>query len=773
MDTIIIVLKVGLILYGIYSFIVYMSRRSDNRSALKDFRNAPVLRRITDEEKSALQPFLMGQKLTVDDNVRELSGAFLRHGLSTQGSSTEHDTIGDVDVLLPYDAIDYIEPHNLALVVLAGKCAVVIRLNGFDLFEGRQRAQRQQAQDQQWKRGEIGALPSLDEVGADTGAAVPEAVAASVATDPNARYQRGEVDILSQRTETPEEVASRMGRGGWASAFAWLLAFVLLWVATWDATQAVSVYLMGAGGLAGLWAAWLFVRTPPATAPVRQPQPVNRVRGMLNQIAVVNAGNASVQNVGLFIGDKLSLVLPSHWRTTASVPYGEVIEAELRTSDFSAVSFGDKWAVADEWRRFRPAYWGRHLLHLVIGLLAIGAVVLSAPDPRGEAALAAQWLTNGRATAAYGDAAQFADKPPHWGSRARMEGQGRCEIDMNGRAEEHTTRGVPVIDCTSVRWNGTAPVVPALDIPPGVLALAEPGFLRTTENHAMASLIAMLRMQQMGGQASDPLAAYRARESVPLTVRGFDRSVAMIDAACKDTAGLSPAACERLQRELVRAIDATVDKDGVDTPVNTWQALATSAAAGQENADLILSRQQLASVQRALAQAVDSVVAAKIEAARPAIVPAQGGVLLASSMRIDNAPVQQPGEGNDDVPGATAGAPDVAEDDSDTDSSLLGRWTRLQRNATAEGLKPFTLEGLVTASGKDAAGTPWVRIDPSLDASRMTAAGAHVLWWLFAAGLVLVNGALFALRWTQDSRRRARLDADIATRPAPGTSGLF
>ncbi|MDP9912206.1 hypothetical protein J2W27_004330 [Variovorax boronicumulans] len=770
MDTIIIVLKVGLILYGIYSFIVYMSRRSDNRSALKDFRNAPVLRRITDEEKSALQPFLMGQKLTVDDNVRELSGAFLRHGLSTQGSSTEHDTIGDVDVLLPYDAIDYIEPHNQALVVLAGKCAVVIRLNGFDLLEGRQRAQRQQAQDRQWKRGEVGALPSLDETGADAGAALPEAVAVSAATDPNARYQRGEVDILSQRVETPEEIESRVGRGGWTSAFAWVLAFVLLWAATWDATQAVSVYLSGAGLLAGLWAAWQFVRKPSATAHVRQPQPVNRVRGMLNQIAVVNASNASVQNVGLFIGDKLSLVLPSHWRTTASVPYGEVIEAELRTSDYSAVSFGDKWSVADEWRRFRPAYWGRHLLHLVIGLLAIGAVALSAPDPRGEAALAAQWLTNGGTAAIYGDAGQLADKPPRWGSRARMEGEGRCEIDMSGRAEEHHS-GVPAIDCSFVRWNGTAPVIPALDIPPSVLALAEPGFLRATENHAMASLIAMLRMQQMGGQASDPLAAYRARESVPLTVRGFDRSVAMIDAACKDAAGLSPAACEHLQRELVRAIDATVDKDGVETPVNTWQALATSAAAGKENADLVLSRQQLASVQRALAQAVDSVVATKIEAALPAIVPAQGGVLLASPTRIGNARVQAPGEGSDDVSAAGAPVADVAEDD--TDSSLLARWARLQRNATAEGLKPFTLEGLVTASGKDTTGTPWVRVDPSLDASRMTAAGAHVLWWLFAAGLVLVNGVLFALRWTQGSRRRARLEADIATRPAPGTSGLF
>ncbi|WP_390349560.1 IgaA/UmoB family intracellular growth attenuator [Variovorax boronicumulans] len=189
-------------------------------------------------------------------------------------------------------------------------------------------------------------------------------------------------------------------------------------------------------------------------------------------------------------------------------------------------------------------------------------------------------------------------------------------------------------------------------------------------------------------------------------------------------------------------------------PVITWQALAASVATGQENASLRLSQQQLASVRRALQQAVDSTVAAKIETARTAIVPAKGGVLLASATRIVDMPAQ----------------PGKAEDG---ESTPLARWTRLQLNATPDSLKPFTLEGLVTASGKDTTGTPWVRIDPSLDASRMTAAGAHVLWWLFAAGLVLVNGVLFVLRWTQDSRRRDRLEADIATRPAPGTSGLF
>lgn len=768
MDTVIIVLKVGLILYAIYSLIVYASRRSGNKSALKGFRDRPVLRRITDEEKSALQPFLMGQGLTVEDDVRELSGAFLRHGLQSQGSSTEHDTIGDVDVLLPYDAIEYVEAYNEALVVLSKKCAVVIRVNGFDLLEGRQRAQRQQAQDAQWKRGEPGALPSLDDVEPDA--------AASVASDPDARYKRGEVVILNQRAETPEEVESRVGRGsGWGSALVWLLAFALLWLATWDATRAAQPYLLGAGLLAGLCAAWLFVRRPSGTSAERHPQQVNRVRGMLNEIAVVNAGNVAIKRVGLFLGDKLSVALPSHWAHAPSTPYGEVIEAELRASDCSAVSFGDKWSVADEWRRFRPAYWGRHLLHLLVGLLALVALALSLPDPRGDLrgdlALVAQSVLHDEAPA-YTDAAQLAAQPPKWGSLVSLKGEGRCEIGMGGHGDGNRT--APVVDCTQVRWNGQAPVVPALKIPESIVALGSPDFIRASENGIAASLMAMLRMQM--GQGADPLAAYRARENVPMIVRRFDRTVATVEAACKDSEGLSPGGCRNLQQAIVNAVEASVEQDGTDTPIRSWAVLAASAAPDKENADLVLTRSQLATLQRAVRQSVDGLVAAKIEAARPAIVPARGGVVLVSTALIGDVQRQANEEGTavaDDADAAVVEAAAAVDGEDTGDDSLLGRWARLQRNAAPEGVKPFVLAGLVTASDTDGSGAVRLHIDPHRDATQAAAAGAHTLWALFGLALVLVNGVLFAWRFAQGMRRRSRLHADIATRPAPGATGLF
>ncbi|MGJ7566563.1 IgaA/UmoB family intracellular growth attenuator [Variovorax sp. GB1R11] len=775
MDTVIIVLKVGLILYAIYSLIVYASRRSGNKSALKGFRDRPVLRRITDEEKSALQPFLMGQGLTVEDDVRELSGAFLRHGLQSQGSSTEHDTIGDVDVLLPYDAIEYVEAYNEALVVLSKKCAVVIRVNGFDLLEGRQRAQRQQAQDAQWKRGEPGALPSLDDVEPGAGLRAPEA-AASVASDPDARYKRGEVVILNQRAETPEEVESRVGRGsGWGSALVWLLAFALLWLATWDATRAAQPYLLGAGLVAALCAAWLFVRRPSGTSAERHPQQVNRVRGMLNEIAVVNAGNVAIKRVGLFLGDKLSVALPSHWAHAPSTPYGEVIEAELRASDCSAVSFGDKWSVADEWRRFRPAYWGRHLLHLLVGLLALAALALSLPDPRadlrGDLALVAQSVLHEEAPA-YTDAAQLAAQPPKWGSLVSLKGEGRCEIGMGGHGDGNRT--APVVDCTQVRWNGQAPVVPELKIPESIVALGGPDFIRASENGIAASLMAMLRMQM--GQGADPLAAYRARENVPMIVRRFDRTVATVEAACKDSDGLSPGGCRNLQQAIVNTVEASVETDGTDTPIRSWAALAASVAPDKENADLVLTRSQLATLQRAVRQSVDGLVAAKIEAARPAIVPARGGVVLVSTAPIGGVQRQANEEGTtvaDDADAAVVEAAAAVDGEDTGDDSLLGRWARLQRNAAPEGVKPFVLAGLVTASDTDGSGAVRLHIDPHRDATQAAAAGAHTLWALFGLALVLVNGVLFAWRFAQGMRRRSRLHADIATRPAPGATGLF
>ncbi|KAG1244676.1 hypothetical protein G6F65_021664 [Rhizopus arrhizus] len=73
-----------------------------------------------------------------------------------------HDTLGGVDVVLPYDARDYLLEDNQAEVAMTEKFAIVVALNGqFDIAGGRDRDLRRQKQGQQWSGGKVGALQDV------------------------------------------------------------------------------------------------------------------------------------------------------------------------------------------------------------------------------------------------------------------------------------------------------------------------------------------------------------------------------------------------------------------------------------------------------------------------------------------------------------------------------------------------------------------------------------------------------------------------------------
>ena len=196
---------------------------------------------MTDEEQALVQPFLFDpakpkkQAQLINDGVYPLHGAFVRHGIeASQGGSTMHDTLGDVDVVLPYDARSYLVENNHAEVVLTEKFAIVVALNGeFDLAGGREREQRRQKQDQQWNSGRTGALQSVIDLEVDP----PEADEAPPTAEQLAQAERElddatRVEILAQRDETPAEVAARQGRGfGFWVSVLWALAFLCLGLA--------------------------------------------------------------------------------------------------------------------------------------------------------------------------------------------------------------------------------------------------------------------------------------------------------------------------------------------------------------------------------------------------------------------------------------------------------------------------------------------------------------------------------------------------------------
>ena len=237
-------LKLGLMLiiliWSIYSGITYgPAQRQQGRPARLAADGQPA-RRMTDEEQALVQPFLFDpakpkkQAQLINDGVYPLHGAFVRHGIeASQGGSTMHDTLGDVDVVLPYDARSYLVENNHAEVVLTEKFAIVVALNGeFDLAGGRERELRRQKQDQQWNSGRTGA-PERRRPGGRPARGGRGAAHGRAAGPGRARAgRRHAVEILAQRDETPAEVAARQGRGfGFWVSVLWALAFLCLGLA--------------------------------------------------------------------------------------------------------------------------------------------------------------------------------------------------------------------------------------------------------------------------------------------------------------------------------------------------------------------------------------------------------------------------------------------------------------------------------------------------------------------------------------------------------------
>ncbi len=237
-NTIRIGLMLIILVWSVISAITYMARRSGNKGALRELKQeGQPLRRLSAQEQALVQPFLVRPAkptqsvALLNDGVFPLRGAFVRHGLeSGHGAATMHDTLGGVDVVLPYDARDYLREDNQAEVVMTEKFAIVVALNGeFDLAGGREREARRQKQNQQWSSGKLGAMQNVvdaEDVTADGAGQAPDA---------QAEHEFAEamrVEILSQREETPAEIAWRRPAGiAFWPAMLWLAAFVCLGVA--------------------------------------------------------------------------------------------------------------------------------------------------------------------------------------------------------------------------------------------------------------------------------------------------------------------------------------------------------------------------------------------------------------------------------------------------------------------------------------------------------------------------------------------------------------
>lgn len=715
-------LKIGLMLiilvWSVISWITYMVRRSDNKGALRELKQeGQALRAMTSEERALVQPFLVfpanPKKVAslANDGVFALKGPFVRHGLETgQGGSTMHDTLGGVDVVLPYDARDYLAEDNQAEVVMTEKFAIVVVLNGqFDIAGGRDRDLRRQKQGQQWSGGMVGALQDV----------VPVETAPESGQDERELADALRVEILSQRDETPAEIAQRRHPGiGFWIAMVWLLAFAGL-AATVAGGGAAFAGAATAPAVLALWLTWRR-RAPDA------PQKVNRARGELNAVVLTNPENTQAVSTQLFLGDKLPIKLPDHWRNTLTLPDDGRVDVDVRVDDYAVLRLGSNYSVDQEQRRFPRVYWGRHATLALVGVLAGIAVWATADNLKGDAALASAWL-RGAPVRSYESAAALAQDRPGFGTVVSLQGRGRCEL------RRHDEFDRAAFDCHRLRWDGATPQAAQLKVEAPIQQLYSGDFLKTRPNPMMDMMIRSQAMRQMG---ANPMAVYGARSLSAETVVGLSKAVLTIESACESATGAAISACDQLKKAFVDGLLLARDEPG------NWLELFRLAEAGAFNANgrrddgVMMSRDVRHMRDLARSSMQPAMEAALDRASRSAIATQKGGVVL------------------DVLPGPYATLPALKDLHNE---DLLAAWDQQRQVMSPDGSMPFKLAGMVAGAGTDASGSPEITVDAARSLDDPWPAVARMVWLALAALLVLVHAPLAMIRMRAASARERAL----------------
>lgn len=726
-----IIVKLVLLGIALISFISYSARRSDNKSALAQLRAAPVLRTLDADEHLALEPLRIANGLAWAPQVRPLRGVFSRHGIQVNGAETVHDTIGDVEVVLPYDAIAFLQNDNDAEVVLTAKQAIVVRLNGFSVVEGRARS-LQPGVASPHAPDLPPPLPGEADAACDTTAAPPVRLSAPASP----------MEVLERRKETAEEAALRQSSSrGMVCAGLWVLVFALLLVGSvadiGGATLPLMLLALAAAG-AAVWWQW----RQPSPVPDGPLLAVNRVQGQLRLVELPNPSNASLRNYHYFLGDAQQVRVPTHWQHSGQLPLGQPVQMDITATDGQVLAMGPHWSRVDEARRFPERRWGHHVVLLVIALVALLIAVLASNGVADELALAWQGVRGGE-NRADSSAAALVQRPPRAGDRVTLRGEGQCELALTHLQELDAAIVMP--DCSRVRWGGEPVALPALQMPAALLSLYRGDYISARDD-SMSSMLRLLMMQQAG---SDPYAqaALAAQHGNAKLVSGMGSMVETVEQAC--AAGMDD--CEALQREIVSELGATADVDGEVLELDSWALLARELrkAAADGNDSMLMPSRQLNALHAATRRHAGAAIARQLQHYAPQLLSLQrGGVVLAT-------------------PHDLRGHTDAAEADARgiVPETVLDRWEAAM--VTLATPLPFAVEGLVVDRHEDAGGLR-LQVDTDANEGRILSALAGSVWLLLALALALSQAALL---WRSIVRMRARkraLDADMLARPAPG-----
>lgn len=734
------------VLVSVFNLIAYASRRSNSKNAFRElFDKGEPQREMTAEEEAMVQPFLVNPlkpgklMLLKGKGVYNLSGEYLRHRLKNKNGETVHDTLGAVDVILPYDSLVFMAPWNKAEVVLTDNTAIVITLNDeFDLKGGRERSLLKQEQERQWAEGKIGEMPDdmqqsyQDEDLEDESAEVEE-------------EEIPPVRILGQRDETPAEIALRVNAGlGWLPALLLIPAFIFLLVSSFKENTYGDLFLLVPSALffaAAFYGIWWPRR-------MGHPKKVNRVEGCLTVIELQNPNNSALLSKQVFLGDKFPVVIPPQWARWTTIPADSIVDVDMRVDDYSVLRFGNALSLDKEERQFPSVYWGRHLLLMIIAIAMLMMIGFNVADSVADDVTHIQAVLNSPNTPVFKQPSQLLAHPPQVGSLVHIQSQARCQLmPANG------PKPAP-INCDTLRWGGAVPTLATVELPPELLSFYQADIINARVDHMLGSIMRMNRMA--AGETYNPYLP----EPTIYSIDQFSQFVKTIDQACK---GKNNTADQNLACQYAQWLLGRVQAKGsyklipVDEETKGgmgWPALVVYANEDHENDpsdSLLLEAKTLADLKKAVTAAAEpQVQQAYNKALTTALASQRGGVLIANPVpEQDSSGVAQP---------VAEPAVDAVPEPDPKSTNWLEQWAQYQKLGQAKFLKPVDLKGLVLHSEKNQQGDWVLEVDQRRTQENVVFAGLRLVALLLASLLVLIHGSLFYIKLRQANKREKAIE---------------
>ena len=389
-----LVFKIGILIFGLISWLLYKSDRGINKNVLNDhIRHRERIRDLTDEELELLQPFLTSrlavypykfQPSLVDNKVSYLLGACTRESLySNTDEIAYYYNVDNIEIFFPYNMDMHIAESNIFEVVFTKYYGIVIKVNDYDIktaFENYDPNEEYLFRDLKQTKANEKNLDNefLDEHNSSSrqdGINSSDVESLSIYEDSknlnnNEAYleaSKNYYKLLYQREETQFEAAIRRKHSlGWLTSLCLILATVFLIRSWFGENDQISILILICLGAAAFFA-WYKPKH------YSKPQQVSVVKA---KIYDKDRNTCSIE-----VGNLMVLQYPKYWLNFIPEISESATEMVISNDNKKLLRYGQTLSINNEVEQFGPPKLvSRNKILLVIGGI-LSAVLYYFTDP--------------------------------------------------------------------------------------------------------------------------------------------------------------------------------------------------------------------------------------------------------------------------------------------------------------------------------------------------------------------------------------------------------